>query len=126
MKQASRSARKAKLKKIYDAADMAERANNSFRMYQVIRSLAPKQTFHKVNIRSDSGELLGPEQAAKCLRDWFSDLYHAEPALAPLQAFDWPFTSSEFQHGLQQLPLAKALDPLYTLEVGSWANLHTP
>ena len=64
MKQASRSARKVKLQKIYDAAAMAERANNPFRMYQAIRSLAPKQTFQKVNIRSETGDLLGPEQAS--------------------------------------------------------------
>lgn len=113
MKQASRSARKVKLQKIYDAAAMAERANNPFRMYQAIRSLAPKQTFQKVNIRSETGDLLGPEQAADRLQEWFRDLYHADAAPASLQAFDWPFTSSDFQHGLQQLPLAKALDPQY-------------
>jgi hypothetical protein len=87
-----------KLQKIYDAAAMAERANNPCRMYQAIRSLAPKQTFQKVNIRSEAGDLLGPEQAADRLQEWFSELYHADAAPASLHAFDWPFTCTEFQH----------------------------
>ena len=113
MKLASKLARKERLQKIYEAADMAERAKNPFRMYQAIRQLAPKQTFLKVNIRSDTGNLLGPEQAADLICDWFRGLYHSDQVTDSKQGFAWPFTTTEFLHGLQQLPLAKALDPQY-------------
>ena len=113
MKASSKLARKAKLQKIYEAADAAERAGNPFRMYQAIRSLAPKQTFHQITLRSITGDMLGPDQAADQLCDWFQQLYHDDQPPEEACAFAWPFTLNEFQTGLEQLPLAKALDPQY-------------
>ena len=113
MKNASRRARKTKLIKIYEAANAAERANNPFRMYQAIRTLAPKQVYQKVNIRSNNGDLLQPAQAADELQEWFSALYYADKAPTSPHEFCWPFSDFDFQKGLQNIPLAKALDPQY-------------
>ena len=113
MKTTAKLARKAKLQKIYAAAAEAERADNPFRMYQAIRSLAPKQTFQRVTLRSDHGEMLSPDQAADQLSAWFQKLYHDDQQSGEACTFDWPFTLAEFQQGLESLPLAKALDPQY-------------
>ena len=110
MKSVSKNARKAKLKKIYDAADQAEQAKDLFRMYQAIGKLTPKQTFRIVTLRSDNGELLGPDQAADALCQWFSELYHSDQPQPEGGEFAWPFTQAEFQHGLEQLPFSKVLD----------------
>ena len=113
MRTTAKTARKAKLQKIYDAAAAAERADNPFRMYQAIRTLAPKQTFQRVTLRSNNGEMLSPDQAADHLADWFRQLYHDDQPSEEACAFDWPFSMTEFQTGLEQLPLAKALDPRF-------------
>lgn len=113
MKTSSKMARKAKLQKIYEAAETAERAGDPFRMYQAIRSLAPKQTFHRITLRSSTGEMLGPEQAADQLCNWFRQLYSDEHPNEEACTFTLPFTITAFQKGLEQLPLAKALDPQY-------------
>ena len=113
MRTTAKTARKAKLQKIYDAAAAAERADNPFRMYQAIRTLAPKQTFQRVTLRSNNGEMLSPDQAADHLADWFRQLYHDDQPSEEACAFDWPFSMTEFQTGLEQLPLAKALDPQF-------------
>jgi exonuclease III len=113
MKTASKLARKAKLQKIYEAADAAERAGDPFRMYQAIRTLAPKQTFQRVTLRSAQGAILSPDQAADHLCDWFQQLYHDDEHPDEANSFAWPFSLHDFQTGLAKLPLAKALDPKY-------------
>ena len=43
---------------IYDTAHQAEHARHLFRFYQSIRELAPKQPFHRIQLRSTSGAFL--------------------------------------------------------------------
>ena len=113
MKQASKNARKRRLQQVYDAARRAEQARDPFRMWQAIRELAPKQTFSKIHLRTDNGDLMHPEQAADYLQQWFSQLYHSDDIPDTARAFEWPFTCDEFASGLAELPLSKALDPSY-------------
>ena len=113
MKQTSKLARKHRLKQVYDAAVRADEAQNPFRMFQAIRELAPKQTYKRILLRSDQGVLLSPEQAADNLCEWLTNLYCADQPQYGACSFDWPFSQSDFQHGLEKLPLSKALAPEY-------------
>ena len=113
MKHSSRLARKQRLQKVYDAARRAEQACDPFRMWQAIRSIAPKQTFRRIHLRSDTGALLDPTQAADLLHEWFAQLYHSDDPPEPAGTLDWPFTCDEFELGLSELPLSKALDPRF-------------
>ena len=113
MKQASKIARKRRLQKVYDAALLAEHARDPFRMWQAIRDIAPKQNFSKIHLRTETGDLMHPEQAADTLQAWFQQLYHSDDPPDPACAFEWPFTCTELAHGLAELPLSKALDPRF-------------
>eukprot|EP00435_Cladocopium_sp_Y103_P018388 s1539_g4.t1 len=113
MKQNSKLARKRRLQQIYEAADRAEQAHDHFRLYQAIRTIAPKQQYRRVMLRAHDGTLLTPAQAADSLCDWFSMVYHSDVPQPEACSFDWPFTQDEFQAGLHKLPLSKALDPVY-------------
>jgi len=113
MKQASKTARKRRLQKVYDAALLAEQARDPFRMWQAIRDIAPKQNFSKIHLRTETGDLMRPEQAADTLQAWFHELYHPDDPPDPACAFEWPFTCTELAQGLAELPLSKALDPRF-------------
>ena len=44
---------------------------------------------------------------------WFSELYQDQSSQLEAQHFQWPFTISELDDGLQNLPMLKALSPEY-------------
>ena len=113
MNQASKTSRSRRLQMIYDNANKAEAAQDPFQFYQCIRELAPKLPFKRIQLRSDTGELLGPVAAADALQDWFRDLYKAEDILPTPEPGVWPFTREELTLGLLHLPAFKALDPQY-------------
>jgi hypothetical protein len=58
MNQTSKAARKHRLQQIFDKATYAERAQDTFQFYQAIRELAPKQPFQRIQVRSNTGDLL--------------------------------------------------------------------
>ena len=109
----AKAARKQRIDQIFAQANTAERAQDSFQFYQAIRELAPKQPFKRIQLRSKTGVLLGPPEAADLLRDWFQDLYSAQDSHQVHEHFQWPFTSDEMCIGFQRLPSFKALDPAY-------------
>ena len=113
MNQASKASRSRRLQLIYDNANKAETAKDPFQFYQCIRELAPKLPFKRIQLRSDTGELLGPAAAADELHAWFRDLYNAEDTLPTPGHGQWPFTHDELNQGLLHLPAFKALDPQY-------------
>ena len=98
---------------IYDTAHRAEHARDLLRFYQSIRELAPKQPFHRIQLRSTSGALLGASEAADALLHWYQDLYAANDSIENTDTCTWPFTLDELQYGLSQTPTMKALDPNY-------------
>ena len=113
MNATSKEARKRRLLSIYEAANRAEIARDSFQFYQCIRELSPKLPFRRIQLRSTTGDLLGPAAAADALQSWFETLYQASDQLPSPTPCQWPFTSDELHHGLFQLPAMKALDPAY-------------
>ena len=110
----SKASRKARLDQVYNAADRADKAKDHFTLFQAIRSLAPKQVQKRIMLRSDQGELLGPEAAADWLHQWFTDLYSVGDRHFTVEPFDWPFSVGEFTHGLRSLPTHKALAPQFS------------
>ena len=109
----AKAARKSRIDQIFAQADKAERAQDSFQFYQAIRELAPKQSFRRIQLRSATGALLGPADAADSLCDWYRELYSAQDEHSVSQNFSWPFSEAEFRAGLQRLPSFKALAPDY-------------
>ena len=113
MNTVSTNARKQRLQQIYQVADEAEQAKDHFRMFQAIRKLAPKQRFHRIQVRSQCGNLLTPAQEADEIQRWFANLYEGQALQPDTQQTQWPFSSTEMGLGLAQLPLLKALSPEY-------------
>ena len=111
MRLTSATARKQRLNKIFQAAGRAEAAKDHFRMYQAIRELAPKQPYRKIQIRDKTGTILNPTDAADRIKEWLIDLYCDPEAESVCRPFTWPFTETEFQQGLHDLPALKALAP---------------
>ena len=109
----AKAARKQRIDQVFEQANTAERAQDSFQFYQAIIELAPKQPFKRIQLRSKTGTLLGPHEAADTLRDWFQELYSAQDSHHVHEHFAWPFTPDEMSLGFQRLPSFKALDPEY-------------
>ena len=66
-----------------------------FGFYQAIRELAPKQPYQRIQLRSSTGELLGPAASADLLQQWFTQLYDATDVPLPIGNFEWPFSEEE-------------------------------
>lgn len=113
MNQNSKEAHKRRLMSIYDSASSAANAKDHFGFYQAIRELAPKQPFQRVQLRSDTGTLLGPAEAADALQQWYTGLYDAPDSNLSPESFHWPFTAEHMQDALLQLPAFKALASPY-------------
>ena len=111
MNQTSKVARRRRLVRIHDAAAQAERSQDPFRFYQCIRELSPKLPFRRIQLRSETGELLAPQEAADALQAWFQQLYAANDSIYMDAPCTWPFTQEELTDGLARLPAFKALDP---------------
>ena len=114
MSAAAKQKRKLRLDQVFHAADLAEKAHDHFTLFQHIRTLAPKQPMKQIMLRSDKGELLGPDDAADWLQRWYHELYSDGDSNFLISDFMWPFTQEEFTLGLQSLPVHKALAPAFT------------
>lgn len=111
MRAASKHARRECIQRLFDLAGQAERAHDHFTLYQVIRELAPKKTFRKIQICNSQGTLLNPVEAADELQTWFEALYNDAGTQIPAISFQWPFTQNELAEGFHDLPMLKALIP---------------
>jgi len=108
---ASKMSRQRRLTQVYHAAEQAAQAKDHFQLFQSIRSLAPKQPMKRIMLRSEQGDLLGPEAAADWLQQWFQDIYNDQIDDTALSSFAWPFTTQDYIQSLQSLPTHKALAP---------------
>ena len=97
---ASKFSRKRRLSQVYHAANQAAQAKDHFQLFQSIRLLAPKQPMKRIMLRTEQGDLLGPEAAADWLHQWFQDIYTDHTDDMDLTPFAWPFTIQEFAQGL--------------------------
>ena len=113
MNATTKAAHKRKLQHIYDIATQAAHAKDHFGFYQAIRELAPKQPYQRIQLRSSTGELLGPTASADLLQQWFTQLYDATDVPLPIGNFEWPFSEEELTLSLLQLPGFKALASSY-------------
>ena len=111
MRAASKHARRERIQRLFDLAGHAERAHDHFTLYQVIRELAPKKPFRKIQICNSQGTMLNPVEAADELQTWFEALYNDAGTQIPATSFNWPFTKHELAAGFHDLPLLKALTP---------------
>ena len=99
MNQTAKRARKVRLQRVFDQADAAERSKDHFRLYQAVRSLAPKQKLQRIQLRHADGTLASPTQAADMLQQWYEALYNAPASDHDPDPFNWPFTDDELLHG---------------------------
>ena len=113
MKAGAKSARKRKLSYIFQVAADAEEAKDHHRLYQAIRKLAPKQKHKRIQLRSETGELLDPQRSADMMAHWLQQQYDAPSFELEAIPFQWPFTVQDMTEGLHHLPGDKALDPSY-------------
>ena len=109
----AKNTRKSKQSQIMLQALQAANAKDHFRLYEAIRALAPKQTYKPVTIRSQTGALLAPAQAADHLVEWYTQLYQDEHTDLGCNSFSWPFSQEDLAHGLADLVGGKALAPQY-------------
>ena len=125
MNTTAKQSRRAKMQKIFDQADAAERSQDHFRLYQAVRALAPKQKLQRIQLRHADGTLANPSQAADMLQRWYADLYHAPASDYDVIPFNWPFSEDDLLKGFLQLPLMKSLAPSYApaplWRMGAWA-----
>ena len=125
MNSTAKQARKAKMQKVFDQADAAERAKDHFRLYQAVRTLAPKQKLQRIQLRHKDGTMANPTQAADMLQRWFADLYNAPSSDHDAIPFHWPFSEDDLLKGFLQLPLMKSLAPSFApapvWRMGAWA-----
>ena len=124
MNTTSKQSRRARMQKLFDQADAAEKAHDHFRLYQVVRTLAPRQKLQRIQLRHPDGTLASPLQAADMLQKWYADLYHADASDYDVISFHWPFSEDELLKGFMQLPLMKSLAPSFApaplWRLGAW------
>ena len=87
MRAASKHARRERIQRLFDLAGQADRAHDHFTLYQVIRELAPKKPFRKIQICNPQGTLLNPVEAADELKKWFEELYNEAGTQIPAISF---------------------------------------
>lgn len=74
--------------------------------------MAPKVPKKPILLRSEQGHLLGADEAADLLQEWYAALYSDASAQKPPDSLDtlaWPFTYDEIYD--ERLHLHKALSP---------------
>ena len=113
MTQSSRATRKQKLMQVFTTAQRADQARDHFALYQAIRDLAPKQTSRRIMLRDAQGHLMGPQESADWIHDWYKAIYSAAPCDPIDTSAHWPFDVQSFSDALNSIPTHKALDPSF-------------
>ena len=112
---ASRAARRAKYEQLLQEAEYYAARQNQHQLFRVIRRLAPKQKYKKVQIYAADGRVLSRAAEALEIRDHFAAIFQGPgPRLPEGQvATPAPFTYLEIQTALGQIPATKATPPHY-------------
>ena len=108
---ASRIARRQRVDHLLQAAETHAQANNTHKLYAIIRQLAPKQPFCRVKIYGLEGEVLTREAEADRLRTHFRDIFQgeAEPWEHPCAELGVPPPLADIRRALESTPLRKAV-----------------
>ena len=97
--------------KIHEATT-AYRQRDPYRMYKVVRELAPKAPFKQVHLRNQYGLAQDPAQELDAIAAFFADLCQGGEwtySTGPLP--DLPFTCEDLEHSLALTPSAKSVAP---------------
>ena len=86
--------------------------------FEVIRKLSPKVPRKQIHLRGAQGQLLGPDEAADHLCQWFRAMYSdSQEHQYTSDQLQWPFHEHALQQSLLHLPAHKAVSPHYAPEV---------
>ena len=82
--------------------------------FGIIRKLSPKVPRKQIHLRGSQGHLLGPDEAADHLRDWYQAMYSdTQPHTYEPDHLHWPFEEWELSQSFLHLPVHKAVSPHY-------------
>ena len=112
---ASRHARRAKYESLLCEAEHHAATHNTHQLYRVIRRLAPKQKFKKVQICAENGHVLSKSAEALAIRDHFQSVFQGHDEQLPHvpQVAPRPFEHAEILRALERMPATKATPPHY-------------
>ena len=107
---ASRLARRQRVDHLLMEAEAHAQSCNPHKMYAIIRQLAPKQPFRRVNIYGPEGEILSKEAEADRLRTHFRDIFQAKaiPWEHDCAVMGVPPPLADVGRALADIPLRKA------------------
>ena len=112
---ASRQARRDKYEQLLQEAESHALNNNTHQMFRVIRKLAPKQKYKKVQIYGPQGQVLSTNAEAQAIHTHFSSVFRGSSTWSRTasDACPRPFTHDQILQALLQIPATKATPPHY-------------
>ena len=114
MDKVTREHKKLKRRELYQQAYEASQAQDTRRFFGIIRKLSPKVPRKQIHLRGSQGHLLGPDEAADHLGDWYQAMYSdTQPHTYEPDHLHWPFEEWELSQSFLHLPVHKAVSPHY-------------
>ena len=97
---------------LQEAGDYAMKGDAS-QWYRRVRVLCPKNKLERIHLRAAEGVLLSPEMSIQALEAYYTELFHDSTYVpSPIPALSAvPFSRSEIESAILQLPLRKAVLP---------------
>ena len=103
--------REAMQQTIQEAAE-AFRSHDPYKMYRVVRKIAPKTPYQTVHLRSKAGLAQDPEQELQEIANFLAELCRGQEYAPPTGTLDeMPFTCQELEHALRCTPSTKSVAP---------------
>ena len=104
--------KRAKVEEQIQEAIDAYKKQDPYRMYKVVRTLAPKMPFRTVQLRSKYGLAQDPNTELKELADFFGELCKGQEIIFPEQTLSMmPFSCDDLQRSLAGTPSTKSVAP---------------
>ena len=112
---ASKQARRDHYDQLLQEAETHALCHNTHQMFRVIRRLAPKQKYKKVQIYGPKGQVLSPQDEAQAIHMHFGSVFRGTEMWSPAapSACPRPFTREEILTALLRIPATKATPPHY-------------
>ena len=112
LRRTSRLYKKEKIEERIQEACQAFRQHDAYKMYRVIRALAPKTPFQQAHLRSSFGLAQNPEAELAEIAGFFRQLCNGPCWSHSAQALPaMPFTEEELAHALARTPSTKSVAP---------------
>jgi hypothetical protein len=108
-------ARTAKIRRLQDKIAVAEEAyqnKDTHTLFSVVRQVAPRRRFQKLQLKGPDGLLLDPQQALESLTDHFGSVFNdgsSAPLAVPQMREPFLITTADIQHRLNKLKTGKAV-----------------